>query len=32
MLPKWQTVADRWPMATSQMGNFRLLMLSNQFR
>ena len=31
MLPRWQTVALRWPMATSAMGNLRVLMQSRKF-
>ena len=30
MLPRWQTVAERWPISTSQIGASRLLMQSSQ--
>src|SRR5262249_26527837 len=30
MLPRWHTVAERWPISTSQIGSFRLLMQSSQ--
>ena len=31
MLPRWQTVAERWPTSTSQIGRSRLRMQSSQF-